>query len=75
MYYAISEKTDRRSGNYFNEGELLAELDEISVDGDFWDVYNGNGIAYYYTPQQKNKIIWEGAPLFFYFSIILVLEN
>lgn len=53
MYYAISEKTDRRSGNYFNEGELFAELDEISVDGDFWDVYNGNGIAYYYTPQQK----------------------
>lgn len=58
MLYAISETTDRRSGYHFNEEDLLAELDGISVPGEFWDVYNsdhGNSIAYYYTPRQEDS--------------------
>lgn len=52
MYYAVSEVTNARSHSYYTEEELLTELDSISVENDFWDVYNpesGNAIAYYYS--------------------------
>lgn len=54
MFSAESEVTGIRLTGYFDEDELLDAIRQNSVDGDFWDVHDGqgNGIAYYFTPKK-----------------------
>lgn len=55
MFEAVSEVTGKRLCGFFCEEELISSVNAESVPGDFWDVSNGNGIAYYYTPKEVTK--------------------
>lgn len=53
MFEATSEVTGKCLCGFFDEEELISSINAESIPGDFWDVSNGNGIAYYYIPEVK----------------------
>lgn len=50
MYSARSEVTGETVTCFFNEDDLCDHLEEISVEGDFWDLYRDGRMYSYYIP-------------------------
>lgn len=53
MYQAINRRNNERTEMFWYEEELLDYLEHTSKPSDFWDVYIGGRLEYYFWPPMR----------------------